>query len=171
MKEIILEHLSSLDPSLYVLLLAILPIFEARYAMIAAFALNASVGGMPWQEAFVISVIGNILIIIPVLLMLPWINKVMHKWEFTSKIMDYFLRRARKRKDLIDKYGFWGLTVFVAIPLPVTGAWTGSLMAFLFDIKFKKAILAIIVGVLIATSVMTIASYGGFSFLSFLLKL
>jgi uncharacterized membrane protein len=171
MKTEIIDLLSTLDPKIYILVLSMLPIFEARYAVIAAFALNLKNGTMPWDVAYYISILGNVSIIIPLLYALPHLDRTMHRWTWTGKLIDFFLYRARKRHDLILKYGFWGLTIFVALPLPVTGAWTGTLMAYLFNIPLKKAVFAIFVGVIIATSIMTFASYGGLSIFSFLLTL
>lgn len=67
--------------------------------------------------------------------------------------------RAMSKKDQIEKYEFWGLALFVGIPLPGTGAWTGSLIAALLDIKFKKAFPAVILGIIMATVIMTTLSY------------
>ncbi|MBU0504402.1 MAG: small multi-drug export protein [bacterium] len=163
------QLLYSIDPALYIIILAMLPLFEARYAVIVAYILHKKFGTLPWYNALFLSMIGNIIVVIPILYLLPWIEKVMGKWYWSQKLLNFFLNRARKRKDLIDKHGFWGLTIFVAVPLPVTGAWTGTLMAYLFNISKKKAILALVVGVFIATSFMTLASYGGIEFLSVIL--
>jgi len=166
MIQYLYETLSQIDPIIYIIILAMLPLFEARYAVIVAYILHRKFGNFPWAYAFVFSVLGNLIAVIPVLYLLPWIDRIMHKWSLTGKFLDFFLNRARRRKDLIDKYGFWGLTVFVAIPLPVTGAWTGTLMSYLFDIDKKKSIIALFVGVLLSTAVMTLASYGGIEILS-----
>ena len=64
------------------------------------------------------------------------------------------------KKDQIEKYGFWGLVLFVGIPLPGTGAWTGSLIAALLRVRFKTAFAAILIGIVIATVIMSILSYG-----------
>ena len=72
------------------------------------------------------------------------------------KLFDWFERRVRnKTSHLIEKYGFWGVTLFVAIPLPVTGAYTGTTAAWLFKLDFKKSMLAVLVGVMIAGVVVT----------------
>ena len=68
--------------------------------------------------------------------------------------------KALGKKDQIEKYEFWGLVLFVGIPLPGTGAWTGALIASLLGIRFRKAFPAIILGILLATCIMTIVSYG-----------
>jgi uncharacterized membrane protein len=77
-----------------------------------------------------------------------------------NKIANKMFEKAEKNRGKIEKYAFWGLTLFVAIPLPATGAWTGTLVAALFDMKFWKSILAVLIGVMIAGVVMTLASYG-----------
>ena len=77
-------------------------------------------------------------------------------------------RKAEKNREKIERYGFWGVTLFVAIPLPMTGAWTGSLVAATIHMKFWKALLSSLIGVLIAGTVMTLASYGVIAALGFL---
>ena len=69
-------------------------------------------------------------------------------------------KKAMSKKDQIEKYGFWGLVLFVGIPLPGTGAWTGALVASLLRMNFKKAFGAILIGIVIATVIMSILSYG-----------
>jgi uncharacterized membrane protein len=70
------------------------------------------------------------------------------------------LNKVEKKRDKIEKYSFWGVCLFVAVPLPVTGAWTGSLVAAMIDMKFWKALLSCLIGVMIAGVVMTLISYG-----------
>ena len=70
--------------------------------------------------------------------------------------------KARKNKPKVDRYGFWGLMLFVGIPLPGTGAWTGSLVAALFDMDLKKASISILLGIFLAAVIMTFLSYGVF---------
>ena len=70
------------------------------------------------------------------------------------------MRKAEKNREKIEKYSFFGLCLFVAIPLPATGAWTGSLVAAMIDMKFWKAVLSAFIGVLVAGVVMTLISYG-----------
>ena len=80
--------------------------------------------------------------------------------KFFNKISNFLLERVEKKRDRIEKYSFWGLCLFVAIPLPVTGAWTGSLVAAMIDMKFWKALVSCFIGVLIAGVIMTLISYG-----------
>ena len=84
----------------------------------------------------------------------------MGKTKRFKKIADWLNEKAEKNKHKIDKYGFWGLVLFVGIPLPGTGAWTGSLVAGLFEMDFKKSLLAVFIGCLLASVIMMIFSYG-----------
>ena len=77
-----------------------------------------------------------------------------------GRLADWLEAKAAKNKPKIDKYGFWGLMLFVGIPLPGTGAWTGSLVASVFDMDMKKASLSILLGVFLAAVIMSLVSYG-----------
>lgn len=109
-----------------------------------------------------ISVIGNLL---PVPFILLFITKLLDvfsksKIGFLNKITNFLFNKVEKNKVKVEKYGFWGIVLLVAIPLPGTGAWTGSLVAACLKIPFWKAILAITIGVLIAGVVVLFISYG-----------
>ena len=82
------------------------------------------------------------------------------KIKFFNKLAGWLNRKVEKNRDKIAKYSFWGVCFFVAVPLPVTGAWTGSLVAAMIDMKFWKALLSCLFGVMIAGVVMTLISYG-----------
>lgn len=84
-----------------------------------------------------------------------WLKGTKHLKPFVEKMEN----RAMNKKEQIEKYEFWGLLLFVGIPLPGTGAWTGSLIAALLGIKFKKAFPAVILGILLASFIMTVLSY------------
>ena len=90
--------------------------------------------------------------------MIGWMSR--SRVAFFNKIANFLLRKVEKKRDQIEKYSFWGVALFVGIPLPVTGAWTGSLVAAMIDMKFWKALLSAFIGVLIAGVIMTIISYG-----------
>jgi uncharacterized membrane protein len=127
--------------------------------------------GLPWYLVFLISVTGNIIVVPFIIIfmksLLGWMR--ICKIEFFSKIANWFYKKAEKNKPKIDKYGGWGLFLFVAIPLPGTGAWTGAIVASLFDMNKKKAYLSIFGGVLVAGITVTLISMGVLGFLSFLL--
>ena len=131
-----------------------IPLIEERGGLILARML-----GVPMWEAVFWCVIGNI---VPIPFILWGIKSVIH-WmseHKLSKIADWLLNKAEKNRPKIDKYGFWGLTLFVGIPLPGTGAWTGSLVASVFDMDLKKASVSILIGIALAAVIMTIVSYG-----------
>ena len=80
--------------------------------------------------------------------------------RFFNRIGTWLTEKAEKNRQRIEKYSFWGVCLFVAVPLPVTGAWTGSLVAATIGMKWWKALLSCLIGVMIAGVIMTLASYG-----------
>ena len=109
----------------------------------------------PWYYAFLFAVIGNLLPIPFILLFLDTVYQLLSKVGIFEKMFHWLFECTRRRGKIIERYGWIGLVLFVAIPLPVTGAWTGSLAATLFGLKFKHAFLAICIGVLIAGVIVT----------------
>ena len=148
-KEGILKSASHLPHWLGVFSVSMLPIFELRGGI--PFGIN--VLHMPYWKVYPIAVFGNILPIIPVILILHYISKL--------SIVKRFLKRTELKGHLVKRYGLLGLMLFVAIPLPITGAWTGSALAFIFSIPWYSALLAITGGVLIAGIIVTILSLMG----------
>ena len=153
-------------PHLAVLICSMIPIIELRGSIPLGTLLN-----MPFWLNYILSVAGNMLPI-PIILLfvkavLNWMSKC--KIKFFNKVAGWIFKKADKNRPKIEKFGFWGLFLFVAIPLPGTGAWTGSLVAALIDMKFGKAILSVALGVLTAGVIMTLVSYGVLGFLSFLI--
>ena len=137
--------------------ISIVPLIQLRGAMVYAVGV-----GLPEIPALILCVIGNML---PVPIILLFVKSVLNwmarcKVKFFNKIANKMFEKAEKNRAKIEKYAFWGLTLFVAIPLPATGAWTGTLVAALFDMKFWKSLLSAFIGVLIAGVVMTLISYG-----------
>ena len=151
---------------LCVFLCSMLPIIELRGAIPMAFAM-----GLPWWQAYLISVFGNLLPVPFILLLINIVIKWMasSKVKFFNKIANFLLERVEKKRDRIEKYSFWGLCFFVAVPLPVTGAWTGSLVAAVIGMKPWKAFLSALLGVLIAGAVVMLIVYGGIGFLAWLI--
>ena len=146
---------SELGKSVLVFVISLLPILELRGGLLAASLLKLGI-----VKSFIITLIGTM---IPVPFILLFIKKViewMGKTKKFKKIADWLNEKAEKNKPKIDKYGFWGLVLFVGIPLPGTGAWTGSLVAGLFEMNFKKSLLAVVLGCLLASVIMMIISYG-----------
>lgn len=138
-----------------VFIISLLPVLELRGGLIAASLLK-----IPYIKASIICIIGNLLPIPFILLLLNAILNYMEKWKLTKGMALWLKDKATKNKQKIDKYGFLGLVLFVGIPLPGTGAWTGSLVATVFHMDRKKSFLAITLGVLLAFIIMSIISYG-----------
>lgn len=159
MDKLVLHIINTLGKTfskeMIVFIISLMPILELRGGLIAAALLK-----IPYLKAAIICIVGNILPIPFLLLFLNKIFDLMEKWGPTKKIVDYFKNRAVKNKAKIDKYGLLGLILFVGIPLPGTGAWTGALVASVFNMDIKKAIIGIFLGILLAFVIMSILSYG-----------
>jgi uncharacterized membrane protein len=134
-----------------------MPILELRGGLLAASLLR-----VPALRAYIISIIGNV---IPVPLILLFISKILEwmgnsKVKWLNKLSDWIHKKADKHKKPIEKYGYLGLILFVGIPLPGTGAWTGCLIASLLGLDKKKSFLCTMAGIIIASIIMMIISYG-----------
>ena len=140
---------------LIIFLISLMPILELRGGLLAA-----SILGLEPIPAYIICIIGNL---IPIPLILWFLDSVfgfMKKHHILTKFVNFCERKGNEKKGEVEKYGFWGLVLFVGIPLPGTGAWTGCLIATLLRMDKKKAFLAAILGVLMASIIMMIISYG-----------
>jgi len=142
---------SGLTKELIVIIIAALPVLELRGALPVAIFMF----GMPWYWAFCLAVIGNLLPVPILLLFLDSIIKVISKVAIGKRLVNWVFERTRRRGKVIERYERIGLILFVATPLPVTGAWTGSIAAFLLGLKFNYAFLSILCGVIIAGVIVT----------------
>ena len=135
-------------------IISMLPVLELRGGMVAAALMN-----IPYFEALGICLAGNIL---PIPFLLLLINPLF-AWMKGTKLLRPIVERLEKRtlskKDRLEKGEFWGLLIFVGIPLPGTGAWTGAMLAALLGIKFKKSSVAIGLGVILAAAIMSFITY------------
>ena len=130
--------------------LSMIPWLESRYVI--PFAISSF--GWDWWQAFPIAVAGNMLPVPFILLFFKFVEKFLRNYKFWTRIMDWLFSRTRRRADSkIRKYEYLGLILFVAIPLPFTGAWTGSLIAYLFDLKFSRSLVTIFFGVIISVAI------------------
>lgn len=142
---------------LIVFFISLLPVLEIRGGMIAARLLE-----MSFAKAFLICYLGNMLPIPFIILFIRKIFDFLRKSKFFEKIILKLEQKTEKNKDKILRYKSWGLLIFVAIPLPGTGGWTGALMAALLDIRIKRSLPIIALGVLIAGFIMSGLTYGLF---------
>ena len=148
------DHLGHIMPAeLVIFIVSLFPILECRGGLIVAALL-----GVDMWKAVPICIIGNVLPVPFLLILLERILQLMKKTPLRG-MAEWIERRGEKKSEGM-KYGeFLGLLLFVGIPLPGTGAWTGSLIATVLDIDWKKAIIPILLGVLMATVIMTVFSY------------
>jgi len=148
-----IEELLSMNipHEIIVLIISALPVVELRGALPVAI----NIFHIPWYKALCLSVVGNLMPVPVLLLAWEFIYKVMCKTSVGEKLANWVLKRTRQRSEIIVKYGKIGLVMFVAVPLPVTGAWTGSIAAFILGIKFKDAFLSIMTGVIIAGGIVS----------------
>jgi len=153
------EELLSLGFSkeLVVLIISALPIFELRGALPVAINLFH----FPWYYALPLAIIGNLLPVPVILLFLDAISRCLSKVGCFDRFLQWLFEHTKRRGRVVERYERIGLALFVAIPLPVTGAWTGSLAAVLFGLKFKHAILSIFIGVFVAGIIVTCLSLLG----------
>lgn len=153
--DVMLNMLNGLNKDVTVFIISMIPILELRGGIIAA-----SVLSVPYLRALVICIIGNI---IPIPFILLFINKIfqwLKSFRLTRGLVEKMEYRAMGKSDKIQKYEFLGLLLFVGVPLPGTGAWTGSLVAALLGIKLKKAVPAIFLGIILASAIMSFVAYG-----------
>jgi len=140
---------------LLVILVSALPISELRGGIPLALYYNFSP-----LKAFLLAVLGNGIIILPLLMLVGVIFKYLKKIKIFAKFSDWFEKHTLKKKDIVNKYGLLGLMLFVAIPLPYTGAYTACFLSHLLGLKIKNAFLFIFLGVLVAGILVLLASLG-----------
>lgn len=137
-------------------LMAMVPVVELRGAIP-----YGVLAGLSVPTAFILAVLGNLA---PIPILILFTRKVFEWLRTKSEGLDRMVSRleakAEKNKEVVERYEFWGLVILVAIPLPGTGAWTGALVAAMMDMRLKRAMPAIILGVLIAGVIVTTLTYG-----------
>ena len=157
-ENLLVETLASVPHWLAVMIMGALPITELRGSIPVAMGIY----GMGPTEAYFLSVLGNLIPVIPLLLFLDPVSKYLRRYRFFDSFFTWlFSRTRRNNSESFEKYGLLALTVFVAIPLPATGAWTGCAAAFVFGIKFKHSFPAIAAGVMIAGIIVTAVTMTG----------
>ena len=140
-----------------VFIISLMPILELRGGLIAAALL-----GLDPIPSYIISIVGNVLPVPFILLLITKILDFMRnsKVSFFNKIANWLDQKVEKNKGKIEKYGYLGVVLFVGIPLPGTGAWTGSLIASCLELDRKKTFGAVMIGVFMASIIMMILSFG-----------
>ncbi|MBR2284843.1 MAG: small multi-drug export protein [Ruminococcus sp.] len=142
---------------LYIFLISMVPLVELRLAVPVGTGM-----GIPWYQCLIVCMIGNM---IPVPFIFFFARRIL-EWGKDKPVIGKFFtwclekghKGGEKLKEKAGKGMFWALLLFVGIPLPGTGAWTGTLAASILDLDFKKSTLAVVLGILLAGIIMTVSS-------------
>ncbi|MFV9629901.1 MAG: COG2426 family protein [Methanosarcinales archaeon] len=154
----IAEFLSSIPHWIATIVIGMLPVSELRGAIPVALGIYE----MSVPEAYFFAVIGNMIPVIPLLLYLEPVSNFLRRWRVWDIFFTWlFSKTYHNHSERFEKYGTFALTIFVAIPLPITGAWTGCAAAFVFGMKTSHALLAIFIGVLISGVIVTVLTVAG----------
>jgi uncharacterized membrane protein len=162
MLEQITDSLVAVNKELAVVILAAMPVAELR----GAIPLALSMGFSP-VKAYILAFAGNMIPVMPLLFLLQPISDRLRHIRLFERFFDWLFERTRRKATLVEKFEALGLILFVAIPLPVTGAWTGCVAATLFKIRFRYAFFAIMMGVVLAGFVVMGVSLVGKQMLAF----
>jgi len=150
---------SSFPAEATVVIISALPVVELRGALMVAI----NWFGLPWYQALYLTIIGNMLPVPFLLLFFDSLARVISRTETGRKLVNRVLKRTRRHTEVIEKYEPIGLMLFVAIPLPGTGAWTGCVAAFLLGLRFRHAFFSIAAGVVIVGAIVTALALMGWA--------
>ena len=159
MEQIIIQYLQKLsdNPKFITFILSMLPVGELR-------------GSIPWAFLFTdlkittivsISLLGNFLITIPIIFLFEPVVKILSQWYYFDIFFKWLINRTRKRAKLVKRYSMIGIILFVGIPLPVTGAWTGCVASYLFGVPKHKALVSIFLGLCMSATIVTLLLISG----------
>lgn len=151
------EALRGLPPELTVFVISALPVFEIRGGVIAGLAFF----DMPLRDVMVFGFLGNIASVTPILFFLEPITKWLHGNPVADRFLHWLFARAERKAEQVNRWGPLGLVFFTAIPLPVSGAWTATLIAVLLGVHRGRAIASIYAGVIIAGIAVSMLTLGG----------
>lgn len=157
MAEHLWHALAGLPDWLVVMVLSAAPVSELR----GGIPVGIAAYGMPLWKVLPLAIVSNV---VAVLWVVPTFNWMADRFDSTpglGLLFRWLKRRAERRRDVVEKYGVLAVTLFVAIPLPVTGAWTGSVVASVFGMHFGKAALCLCLGVVIASAIVTSLTLAG----------
>ena len=149
---------------LEIFFLSMAPITELRLSI----PLGVIEHSIDWLSVFIICILGNFIICIPILYTLNYFDKMAKNIPFLNKILDKIYSRTRSKANVVDKYNYLGVILFVGIPLPFTGAWTGCVASHLFGLERKKTLIAIIVGLSMSATIVTLIIFFAQNLLSWI---
>jgi len=152
----IFEAIKGLPAEWVVVILSALPISEVRGGIPAGMIM-----GLPLGRILPLAVVTNVVSVLPVVLGFNWVAERLVDKPLLGRLITRLIRRARSKEEMVNKHGVWAVTLFVAIPLPVTGAWTGSVVAAVFGMRFGRVLFCLTVGVMIASAIVTSLTVAG----------
>ena len=144
-----------LSPYLIIFIISMIPVVELRGAIpigILFFKLH-------WGYVLFASIVGNMIPIFFVLFIFKFVEKFLRRFRIFNRFFDWLFSRTLAKSKSVEKYQELGLTFFVGIPLPITGAWTGSLIAYLLKLSYIKSIIFIFIGVLVAAIIVSVITF------------
>ena len=150
-----------INENVKIFILSMLPITELRFSIPYGILMY----DIPIINTVTLSIIGNILIGVLIIYIIGPSMNFLRKFSFIENIITSIFKRTRKKGDIINRLKFFGLIIFVGIPLPLTGVWTGSLASYLFGLSKSKSVFAIICGVLLSSSIVTSLTIAGINIL------
>lgn len=145
----------NISHEIYVFFISMLPFFELRLSIPYGI-----INQVPWLETFLIATAGNFIPIIPLLLLLDRVLNFLNKFNIFKKFYNFVIEKIHRNKGIVEKYGKLGLFVFVAIPIPGSGVYTGAAIAMFIGMKKKDSLLSITLGMLVAGVLVTAATMG-----------
>jgi len=152
----ILNFLQGFPHWLIILIISAIPVIELR----GAIPLALTVWGMPVIPVLILGIIGSVLPVFPILWFLDFATKIAHRFPRLGGFLDWLFTRTRAKSKQIERYEFWGLVIFIGIPLPGTGVWTGTVAAYLLGLSPWKTFWAGFLGTAIAGLIMTAGILG-----------
>ena len=155
MKDLLLQYINIIDSEyIQIFIISMAPITELRFSI----PYGILIKNLNIYNVVFVSVLGNIIIGILIIYIIGPIMETLRKIKYFNKIINFIFKRTLNKSTIIERIKFWGLVIFIGIPLPFTGVWTGSLASYLLRIPKKISITAIILGVLISSSIVTFIS-------------
>ena len=161
LQEYVINYLVEIvsNPRVVTLIISMLPILELR----GAIPWGYFIGGLTLFESIIYSIIGNFIVSIPIYIFFNKFTGILRQYSYTDRFISWLFSITRRRGEIIERKKFLGLILFVGIPLPITGAWTGILAAYIIGLSIKKSLLSILLGLILsATIVSTLISMGLF---------
>jgi uncharacterized membrane protein len=146
---------AGVPPLAIVALLSALPISEVRGGIPAGYLM-----GLDLWKTLLVAIPSNVVAVLPVIRWFSPVATYLEGKPIIGRFVQWLLRRARRREDMVRKYGVFAVTLFIAIPLPVTGAWTGSMVAAVFGLDFWRSLVCALLGVCIASVIVSLACLG-----------